>query len=238
MAEGCVSGTITLSREDNLNNSLIIPIQTTGTATNNVDFSGVPTSVTFSPGDSVITFDITTIADLISENQETIILSFLMTDPCGNVTPFTINLSLQDIQPISVSINNPIVPCPGDNIVLSATVTGGLTPYNYLWNTGETTNSISLTPTATGTYFVTVTGACVTTPASDTVIVNVPVFQPLQLSISDDIISICPYVTETLEVTATGGSGTFIYNWINSRFTFHNYNVYRIRFRQLWLCRF
>jgi gliding motility-associated-like protein len=216
MAEGCVSGTITLSREDNLNNSLIIPIQTTGTATNNVDFSGVPTSVTFSPGDSVITFDITTIADLISENQETIILSFLMTDPCGNVTPFTINLSLQDIQPISVSINNPIVPCPGDNIVLSATVTGGLTPYNYLWNTGETTNSISLTPTATGTYFVTVTGACVTTPASDTVIVNVPVFQPLQLSISDDIISICPYVTETLEVTATGGSGTFVYNWISN----------------------
>jgi gliding motility-associated-like protein len=216
MAEGCVSGTITLSREDNLNNSLTIPIQTTGTATNNVDFSGVPTSVTFSPGDSVISFDITTIADLISENQETIILSFLMTDPCGNVTPFTINLSLQDIQPISVSINNPIVPCPGDNIVLSATVTGGLTPYNYLWNTGETTNSISLTPTATGTYFVTVTGACVTTPASDTVIVNVPVFQPLQLSISDDIISICPYVTETLEVTATGGSGTFVYNWISN----------------------
>jgi gliding motility-associated-like protein len=216
MAEGCVTGTITLSREDNLNNSLTIPIQTTGTATNNVDFSGVPTSVTFSPGDSVITFDITTIADLISENQETIILSFLMTDPCGNVTPFTINLSLQDIQPISVSINNPIVPCPGDNIVLSATVTGGLTPYNYLWNTGETSNSISLTPTATGTYFVTVTGACVTTPASDTVIVNVPVFQPLQLSISDDIISICPYVTETLEVTATGGSGTFVYNWISN----------------------
>lgn len=222
MAEGCVTGTITLSREDNLNNSLTIPIQTTGTATNNVDFSGVPTSVTFSPGDSVITFDITTIADLISENQETIILSFLMTDPCGNVTPFTINLSLQDIQPISVSINNPIVPCPGDNIVLSATVTGGLTPYNYLWNTGETTNSISLTPTATGTYFVTVTGACVTTPASDTVIVNVPVFQPLQLSVSDDIISICPYVTETLEVTATGGSGTFVYNWISNGISIGN----------------
>jgi len=216
MAEGCVSGTVTLSREDNLNTSLTIPIQVGGTATNNVDFSGVPTSVTFSPGDSLISFNISTNSDLLSENQETIVLSFLMTDPCGNVTPFTINLSIQDVQPLSVSINNPVVPCPGDNIVLSATVTGGLTPYNYLWSTGQTSNSISLAPTTTGTYSVTVTGECVNVPASDTVIVNVPVFQPLQISVSNDITSICPYVTETLEVNATGGSGTYVYNWTSA----------------------
>lgn len=216
MAEGCVSGTITLSREDNLNTSLTIPVQVGGTATNNLDYSGVPTSVTFLPGDSVVSFDITTIADALSETQETVILSFLMTDPCGNVTPFTINLLIQDVQPISVSINNPIVPCPGDNIVLTASVSGGLVPYNYSWSTGQTTNSISLAPTATGTYSVTVVGQCVNTSASDTVVVNVPVFQPLQISVSDDITSICPFVSEILEVDAMGGSGTYFYNWISA----------------------
>ena len=216
MAEDCVSGTVTLSREDNLNTSLTIPIQISGTATNNIDFSGVPASVTFSPGDSVISFDITTIADALGESQETIILSFLMTDPCGNVTPYTITLSIQDVQPISVSINNPVVPCPGDNIVLTATVSGGLTPYDYLWSTGQTTNSISLSPSTTGAYSVTVTGECAANPASDTVIVSVPVFQPLQISVSDDITSICPYITETLEVDVTGGSGIYTYNWLSA----------------------
>jgi gliding motility-associated-like protein len=216
MAEGCVSGTITLSREDNLNTSLTIPIQVSGTATNNTDYSGVPSSVTFLPGDSVVSFDITTIADALSETQETITLSFLMTDPCGNVTPFIINLLIQDVQPISVSINNPIVPCPGDNIVLTATVSGGLTPYNYSWSNGQMTNSISLAPTATGTYSVTVNGQCVNNSASDTVIVNVPVFQPLQISVSNDITSICPYVSEIIAVDAVGGSGIYTYNWISS----------------------
>jgi gliding motility-associated-like protein len=216
MAEGCVSGTVTLSREDNLNTFLTIPIQITGSATNNIDYSGVPGSVTFAPGDSVVSFDISIIEDALSESQESIILSFLITDPCGNVTPFTITLFIQDVQPISVSINNPIVPCPGDNIVLTATVSGGLTPYSYSWSTGQTTNSISLAPTATGIFSVTVNGQCVNTSAIDTVIVNVPVFQPLQISVSDDITSICPFITEIFEVDAIGGSGIYTFNWTSA----------------------
>jgi gliding motility-associated-like protein len=139
-----------------------------------------------------------------------------MTDPCGNLTPFIINFIIQDVQPISVSINNPVVLCPGDNIVLNATVSGGLTPYNYSWSTGQTTNSISLSPTATGSYSVAVNGQCVNTSASDTVVVNVPVFQPLQISVSDNISSICPYISEIIAVEATGGSGIYTYNWISS----------------------
>lgn len=215
MAEGCVNGIITLTRENNLNTSLTIPIQLNGTATNNVDYNGIPNQVTFAPGETSITINLTTIADFNVENQESIIISFLLTDPCGNLTPIDVNLSIQDVQPLNVSINNPIIPCPGDNITLSATVTGGLPPYNFLWNTGQSTNSISLSPTATGFYAVTVSGQCSNSTASDTVLVTVPQFDSLSLTVSDDIVSICPFVQETLYAIATGGSGNYTYNWSN-----------------------
>ena len=212
MAEGCVSGTFTLSRENNLNTTLTIPIQVGGTATNNVDYAGVPMAVTFLPGQSEITFDINTISDLLNENQESIVLSFLLTDPCGNLTPLDVSLTIQDVQPLTVSINNPIIPCPGDNITLLASVTGGLQPYSYVWSNGQVGSSISLSPTTTGSYSVTVTAQC-SNSASDTVLVSVPQFQPLQISVSSDLTSICPFVEEVFNAVASGGSGIYNYTW-------------------------
>ncbi|MBL4642447.1 MAG: T9SS type A sorting domain-containing protein [Flavobacteriaceae bacterium] len=45
------------------------------------------------------------------------------------------------------------------------TITGGSAPYTYEWNTGETTQSIEVSPTETTTYTVTITDAngCSTT---------------------------------------------------------------------------
>ncbi len=59
--------------------------------------------------------------------------------------------------------------CAGDTVTLTATGTSGVT---YLWNTGATTQSITVSPSATTTYSVTVKTACgstATTTASVTV---------------------------------------------------------------------
>ena len=216
MAEGCVSATVSISRENNLNTTLTIPIQISGTATSGDDYFGVPTSVTFSPGQSNVTFNITTNPDALNENQETISLSFLLTDPCGNLTPQTITLTIQDVQPLNVSINDPLVPCPGDNINLVATVTGGIAPYNYSWSNGQTGNSISLSPTTSGFYSVTVTAQCASSSAIDTVFVVVPEYQPLEISTSADLSSLCPFVEEVFNVSATGGFGNYSYVWTSN----------------------
>jgi len=213
LAEGCVSGTVTLTREDNLNTTITIPIIVSGTATNNLDYSGVPASVTFSPGETEISFDISTIYDAQNESQENIILSFLMTDPCGNITPFEVNLFIQDVQPMSVSINNPTILCPGDNVLLTATVTGGLTPYSYNWSNGQNTNSISISPQLSSVYSVVVTGQCTNSSVSDTVFVSVPVFQPLVVQLGADIIEICPFLEDTLFANITGGVGNYVIQW-------------------------
>ena len=216
MAEGCVSATVSISRENNLNTTLTIPIQISGTATSGDDYFGVPTSITFSPGQSNVTFNITTNPDALNENQETISLSFLLTDPCGNLTPQTITLTIQDVQPLNVSINDPLVPCPGDNITLVATVTGGIAPYNYSWSNGQTGNSISLSPTTSGFYSVTVTAQCASSSAIDTVFVVVPEYQPLEISTSADLSSLCPFVEEVFNVSATGGFGNYSYVWTSN----------------------
>ena len=59
IAEGCVNATVTLSRQTNLSTQLTIPIQITGTATNGLDFSGVPASILFAPGQSSVSFTLT-----------------------------------------------------------------------------------------------------------------------------------------------------------------------------------
>ena len=69
MAEGCVTATVTLERETNLNNSLTIPVNVSGSATDVLDYSGIPSSVTFNPGDSQVSFTINVVLDGITEGQ-------------------------------------------------------------------------------------------------------------------------------------------------------------------------
>ena len=213
MAEGCVTATVTLERETNLNNSLTIPVNVSGSATDVLDYSGIPSSVTFNTGDSQVSFTINVVLDGITEGQENIILDFPLSDPCGNITPVSIELFIQDIEEVSVEINNPEVGCPGENIVLTTEVSGGVPPYTFLWNDNSTQNSISISPTATGEYYVEVVDDCLNQFAYDTVIVTVPEYEPITLITSPDIVEICPNVGQYIGVIASGGTGNYEYTW-------------------------
>ena len=106
---------------------VIIPglrIQTFPTKFNTVDsipILEIPPSITFNPGQSEVSFTIEVLLDGIMEGQENIVLDFPLSDPCGNITPVTIELFIQDLVEVTVEINNPEVGCPGENIVLTAT---------------------------------------------------------------------------------------------------------------------
>ena len=214
IGEGCVTTTVTLEREPaQSTSSMTIPINVLGTATEGVDYSNLPNSITFPAGVSQVQFDFDAFQDGIIEGQETIIIQFPIVDPCGNVTPIIIELFIQDIDPVAVEITGAEITCPGESVTLTANPTGGAPPFTYLWNTGETTQTISVTPAATTTYTVTVTDACLNESASNTFEVAVPILPPLVLNETPDITEICPYLPKLLEANATGGSGNYTYQW-------------------------
>ncbi|GAB5416595.1 MAG: hypothetical protein Crog4KO_33670 [Crocinitomicaceae bacterium] len=214
LGEGCVSATVTLDRDPAQSASpMTIPIIVSGSATEGVDYSTLPTSVTFAPGQSSLNFSLDAFADALVEGQESIIIEFPITDPCGNVNPIVLELAIEDIQPVDVDIIGASVNCPGDQVQLTAVPSGGGTPYTFDWSTNETTESIFVSPTSTTTYSVTVEDACLGDQATATYEVIVPVLPPLELNETADITEICPYIPATLAANAIGGSGNYSYTW-------------------------
>ncbi len=217
MAEGCVTTTVTLTR--GANNSaapLTIPINVSGTATEGVDYTNIPNSVTFAAGQTTVQFTLNAFSDALAEGIETLDMTFDVPDPCGNSNPLEVNLNINDLQPVAVTVESSTVLCPGQPIELIAAASGGVGPYTYIWSTGETTSSIFVSPTSTQTYTVSVTDNCLGETATGSGTVTVPVYQPLTLITSPDIVEICPYVPATITATPNGGAGNFTYVWTDA----------------------
>ena len=216
MAEGCVKAKVELSRENNFMESITIPVSVSGTAKNGIDYTGVPTSITLGPGQNSKSFTINVLSDNDFEDLETLTLEFSLKDPCGNIVPYYINLFIHDIERLSVKIENKGINCLGDELTLNTDVRGGLPPYVYLWNTGETTNSIQVSPSATVNYWVEVRDACTGILAHDTVLVEIPKYVPLTVLASSDIIEICPFISKKIGALASGGTGNYAYQWFEA----------------------
>lgn len=213
MAEGCVTTNVTLTRQSNLNQNLTIPIQLSGTATNGIDYSGIPASINFPPGQNTASFNIQSLTDALVEGLETLTLTFPITDPCGNTTPLVLDLWIQDNQPMQVTLTSSPITCPGDPVTINSQISGGVQPYTYQWSTGQNTGSMTFTPTNTQSVWLAVSDACTGIPAYDTILITVPVLSPLTILTSPDITEICPYIPATLGVQASGGSGQYTYAW-------------------------
>lgn len=217
MAEGCVTTTVTLERGPNdLASAMTIPINLSGTATELVDYSDIPASVTFPAGVQQVQFTFDAFQDGLAEGQENILMTFPILDPCGNPNPLELELFINDVEPVAVDIVSETVQCPGDSVILTAQATGGAAPYVFIWNTGFLGPSITVAPQVTTTYSVAVTDACLgqTVLAAEEVII--PVFDPLTINETPDITEICPYITATIEANPTGGSGNYTYEWSSS----------------------
>lgn len=214
MAEGCVTTTVTVERGQNdIASPMTVPITVSGTATEGVDYDNIPSSVTFPANVSQVQFSFDAYEDGLVEGQESVILTFSVTDPCGNVNPIKIEIFIQDTDPVDVEIEGPVMNCPGETITLTANPSGGAPPYTYLWSTGETTESIDVTPSSTTTYSVSVTDDCLNETATADFEVTVPVFAPIALDPTPNITEICPYIPATLEANPSGGSGNYTYQW-------------------------
>ena len=65
------------------------------------------------------------------------------------------------IQPdeLTLSLNGTDPRCNGDATTITSNVNGGAPDYTYAWSNGETTANITVSPTVSTTYTLTVTDA-------------------------------------------------------------------------------
>ncbi|PLW92395.1 MAG: hypothetical protein C0592_11060, partial [Marinilabiliales bacterium] len=104
--------------------------------------------------------------------------------------------------------------CGSGNGTVDITITGGVAPITYNWSTGATTEDIS--GLSAGTYYYTVTDAnCVIT---DSVIVG---NDAGNLNLDSYIITneVCSNGAASIDVTVSGGTGPYIFNWSNGSTT-------------------
>lgn len=104
--------------------------------------------------------------------------------------------------------------CPGGTAYITATGTGGLSTYSYLWSTTATSTTISVMPTQTTEYTVTITNAGCTAVSSTTITVGAPVVSVTPAG----PISVC--VNDSKELTATSGFAS--YTWTFGAGTINN----------------
>ncbi|MEX1190893.1 MAG: choice-of-anchor L domain-containing protein [Brumimicrobium sp.] len=216
MAQGCTSAEITVTRSGAMvNQPLTIPINVSGSAIEGTDYTNVPNSITFPAGQTTVSFTIDALNNTTLTGTESIILEFEIPDPCGDNNYQTIELFVKEVEDVEVSVNSETVECPGDEVQLTASPSGGGGGYTYLWSTGETTASINVSPTSTETYTVEVTDDCLNQQDEATATVTVPDYDDLEIDATDDIVEQCPYVPFDLSVEAIGGSGNYFYSWTN-----------------------
>jgi len=113
-------------------------------------------------------------------------------------------------QPSKLHASIGIVPtiCIGQSIDLIASVTGGTSPYQYFWNTSNISPTITVSPTDTTTYYLTVTDLhnCTTVEERD-----VNVYAPISMEMTTDVTEICPGDPIQVTITPHGGNGTYTF---------------------------
>ena len=133
------------------------------------------------------------------------------TDDCGAPASIdSILVTVTTYPPINITANNISVVCAGDNATITTSVSGGNPNYTYKWDNNKTTSSITVNPTATSSYIVTVTDMC-GVDTSKTITVTVPVYPPLKIDFFGDSSVICAGDTAIFSGIISGGSG-FGYN--------------------------
>ncbi len=215
LLEGCSDATISFTRHDSVNFNQTFGLSYTGTATNGVDYSTLPTSITFPPGQNSADLNITAINDAIPEGTENLTISLIYNSLCGQQDTLHVTLEIIDQPPLNL-----IMPDDGELSCLSGTtidlvpiVSGGTPDYVYNWNTGEQTDIITVSPTSETTYILTLTDACGTQSVTDSTTISIAQFSTLTLTVSNDTTIFCPNSPVLLSATASGGAGSLNYLW-------------------------
>ncbi|MDQ3101484.1 MAG: choice-of-anchor L domain-containing protein, partial [Bacteroidota bacterium] len=207
--EGCGPVEFIFTRSGDLDMGATVDIMVAGTSTAGVDYDPpFPAQITFAPGEATqsIMLDVPMDLDL----QETIIITLTGAITCTGVNAeFT--FYIENTEPLLVTLDDISVSC-GTSGEFIPEITGGVGEYEYLWSTGETTETIIVSPIEDTEYELTVSDACGVLPVLVTATATTSDL-PLTLEVSEDIGVLCGEEVEIGVIEVTGGNNVYDYAW-------------------------
>jgi len=186
-----------------------LQIAVEGTATNGVDV--VPfliDSVHFNQLDSFAIVPIKVPVD--ADGPENLIIKIIT---CNGARIHTYEFPIDQRPPLEVDLQDTALTCPA-TVTLTPTVTGGgdnPAEYTYLWNTGETTPSITHFVDQTTQFWVQVKD-CWSQAVTDSAWVTLPDYLPLEITLTPDTAIPC-LGNADLIASAQHGAGGYTYQW-------------------------
>ena len=168
LAEGCINATMYFVRPQSQTDTAYTYIfQVSGTANPNTDIVPIGDTVHFAIGQDSVEVFITTIADGITEPNESLIITGYSITECGDTLYNSVTLWITDHYNFDYTITpDPAkIYCLTDSAKVTVTnIVGSIPPYSYLWTTGDTTSSTYLIPHGIKhdsiAYYVTVKDGC------------------------------------------------------------------------------
>ncbi len=160
----------------------------------------------------------------VSINPTGILPAFIDYQVCGYplggcyTTPFCDTMRVNFVNTLDVAITpqNPVICFGAPPATVTANITGGNAPYNYVWNTGATTQSIVV---GAGTYYVSITDSMNCSVVTDSVVVSAMASTIVASAGPDQLLCMnkaaAPLNGSVVAATGgiwSGGSGTFTPN--------------------------
>ena len=132
-----------------------------------------------------------------------------VTDANGCSDSATFNLN--NISSINITSNVTSVTCAGgSNGAIDVTTSGGTAPYTFAWNSGETTEDISAI--LTDLYTLTITDAIGCQFSED---IDVATLPGMNITLDGSTNEVCSFDNGAIDVSVSGGSGSYGYSWDN-----------------------
>lgn len=211
--EGCGTANLEFVRAGDLSNSEWIQLSTSGSAINGTDYTTVPDSLEFAPGEDTISFSLNAFLDGIPEGTESVTITITNVS-CGVASTTSVTIYIASVDPIDIALTDTVIWCPGDSVTLIPVVTGGYGTYNYSWSTGSADSSITVSPPSSTMYYLTVSDTCGMAAGFDSVYVDIPLYTLPLVDLGPDITQNCPGDLVTLAAVTTTGVG-LTYEWTN-----------------------
>ena len=199
--EACNNAVVSFTLDKPSQNSQWVTYSIGGTATNGVDFTSIPDSINIAAGVDSVGFVIAPIFDGLTEGSEHVELIINI----ASCYTDTLIIPINDYSAVDVQITGDSTFCYGDSTVLTANIIDGFAPFNFLWNTTDTTQILNLSPIQSNNYIVTIIDGCGFSN-SDTTVVTVYGLPVFNITASQD--SIC--LGDSALLVINGGSS---YNW-------------------------